>query len=289
MPTDDVNLDAELQALVAAGRKIEAIKRYRELTGVGLKEAKDAVEAMMRGASLPSRESADSPFESEIVSLLQGGKKIAAIKLYREKTGVGLKEAKDFIEALAADRRIAAPARSGCLGVLLIVAAIILMIVVKSFAAGDQRPLDFRTIALNGDKGGMLAVVDGQPRLVNSRSAWNEWALRETDKGWTIRGQSSGEKPEAQFLGVDKEGKVILLAELGEGAYWKLTRKGDKTTHSFDATLQASGGKFDGWYLGFSDKQERIEKGRFKYEAYRGTLSEKPGPRTHLYIFVDGP
>jgi ribosomal protein L7/L12 len=43
MPTDDANLDAELQALVAAGRKIEAIKRYRELTSAGLKEAKDAV------------------------------------------------------------------------------------------------------------------------------------------------------------------------------------------------------------------------------------------------------
>ena len=57
----------------------------------------------------------------------------------------------------------------------------------------------------------------------------------------------------------------------------------------FFAWVQASGGKFDGWYLGFSDKQERIDKGRFKYEAYRVTLSEKPGPRTNLYIFVDGP
>ena len=51
---------------------------------------------------------------------------------------------------------------------------------VKSFAAEDRRPLDFRTISLNGDKGGMLAVVDGQPRLVNSRTAWTEWTLRET-------------------------------------------------------------------------------------------------------------
>jgi hypothetical protein len=153
--------------------------------------------------------------------------------------------------------------------------------------AEPPRPLDFRTIALKGDKGGMLAVVDGQPRLVNSRTAWNEWTLRETDKGWTIQGQSSGEKPEARFLSVDKQGKVTLVVEPGDGAYWKLSRKG--TGHSFDATLQASGGKFDAWYLGFSDTPERIEKGRFKYEAYRVTLSEKPGPRTNLYIFVDGP
>ncbi|HUT11050.1 MAG TPA: ribosomal protein L7/L12 [Thermoguttaceae bacterium] len=138
MPTDDANRDAELQALVAAGRKIEAIKRYRELTGAGLAEAKNAVESLMRGASLPSREQGDVPFESEIVSLLEQGRKIDAIKLYREKTGVGLKEAKDFIEALAADRRIAAPSRSGCLGVVLVVAAVLLMIVAKSFAAEDR-------------------------------------------------------------------------------------------------------------------------------------------------------
>lgn len=34
----------EIDALVADGKKIQAIKRYRELTGAGLKEAKDAVE-----------------------------------------------------------------------------------------------------------------------------------------------------------------------------------------------------------------------------------------------------
>lgn len=161
-------------------------------------------------------------------------------------------------------------------------------VAVKSLAAEDKRPLDFRTISLNGDKGGMLAVVDGQPRLVNSRTAWTEWTLRKTDKGWTIQGRLSREKPELRFLGVDAEGKVTLVAELGDGAYWKLTRKGDQLT-SFDATFQASGGKFDGWYLDFSDKPEQIEQGRFKYEAYRVMLSEKPGPRTKLYIFIDGP
>ncbi|MFF7942264.1 ribosomal protein L7/L12 [Nocardia gamkensis] len=36
---------AEIDGLLAQGRKIHAIKRYRELTGCGLKEAKDAVES----------------------------------------------------------------------------------------------------------------------------------------------------------------------------------------------------------------------------------------------------
>ncbi len=37
---------SEVQALVAQGNKIQAIKVYRENTGLGLKEAKDAVEAL---------------------------------------------------------------------------------------------------------------------------------------------------------------------------------------------------------------------------------------------------
>lgn len=36
--------EAELRRLLGADRKIEAIKCYREFYGVGLKEAKDAVE-----------------------------------------------------------------------------------------------------------------------------------------------------------------------------------------------------------------------------------------------------
>jgi hypothetical protein len=40
------NHDNELLDLLRRGDKIEAIKRYRERTGAGLKEAKDAVEAL---------------------------------------------------------------------------------------------------------------------------------------------------------------------------------------------------------------------------------------------------
>jgi ribosomal protein L7/L12 len=39
-------LPAGVQEALAAGNKIEAIKRFREQTGVGLKEAKDAVERL---------------------------------------------------------------------------------------------------------------------------------------------------------------------------------------------------------------------------------------------------
>jgi ribosomal protein L7/L12 len=37
----------EIRRMALAGNKIEAIKRYREIHGVGLKEAKDAVEKLL--------------------------------------------------------------------------------------------------------------------------------------------------------------------------------------------------------------------------------------------------
>jgi hypothetical protein len=44
-PIPQEELDALSESLFQ-GRKIEAIKRYRELTGLQLKESKDAVEAL---------------------------------------------------------------------------------------------------------------------------------------------------------------------------------------------------------------------------------------------------
>lgn len=43
--------EEEVRAALASRRKIEAIKIYREATGLGLKESKEAVEAMQRGAA----------------------------------------------------------------------------------------------------------------------------------------------------------------------------------------------------------------------------------------------
>lgn len=48
-PVQAVFDDAETRALVARGAVIEAIKRVRELTGLGLREAKEIVDRMPRG------------------------------------------------------------------------------------------------------------------------------------------------------------------------------------------------------------------------------------------------
>ena len=41
--------DASVEELLAAGRKVDAIKRHRREHGTGLREAKDAVERIARG------------------------------------------------------------------------------------------------------------------------------------------------------------------------------------------------------------------------------------------------
>lgn len=46
-PTPSVNDVLAMMDAMAAGKKIEAIKRHRTLTGYGLKESKDAIEAVM--------------------------------------------------------------------------------------------------------------------------------------------------------------------------------------------------------------------------------------------------
>jgi hypothetical protein len=51
--------------------------------------------------------------DREVRALMERGQKIEAIRLYRERTGVSLKEAKDYVEALGLRHGIK-PANVGC-------------------------------------------------------------------------------------------------------------------------------------------------------------------------------
>jgi ribosomal protein L7/L12 len=113
--------EADLESLVRQGQKIEAIKRYRAQTGVGLAEAKAAVEAIERGEKPPVGRAAPAPadVDADLWELLQRGEKIQAIKLYRERTGTGLAEAKTAVEAIG--RRHGLPVNaSGCASMVLL-------------------------------------------------------------------------------------------------------------------------------------------------------------------------
>jgi ribosomal protein L7/L12 len=89
------------------GKTIEAIKRLRDATGLGLKEAKDAVEAYNAGkvVEVPRQRTSttmpDGPqggLPDDVQAALQRGQKIEAIKLLRQHTGLRLKETKDMVD-----------------------------------------------------------------------------------------------------------------------------------------------------------------------------------------------
>ncbi|MCM5682664.1 ribosomal protein L7/L12 [Schlegelella sp. S2-27] len=87
-----------------AGRTIEAIKRLRDATGVSLKEAKDEIDAHLQGSwtGTPAPRLSTPGLPLPVQQALQRGNKIEAIRLLREHTGLGLKEAKDRVEAAEA-------------------------------------------------------------------------------------------------------------------------------------------------------------------------------------------
>ena len=120
---DEDRLDDLLRAVFAAKSKSEITKP----TEAELREAQDAVEAQ------------DAALENEIVTLLEQGQKIDAIKLYRKQTGAGLKEARDFIDTLAADQHIVAPSKTGCLGVVLVLVVVPLAAIVLGCGKAGQQ------------------------------------------------------------------------------------------------------------------------------------------------------
>ena len=117
-PSPPSELMVRIRELMALGQKIEAIRVLREATGVDLAEAKRLVEAAADSTLEPAG-ATDDDFERELLQLLRAGQKIQAIKRHRERTGMGLKDSKDYVEGLAARHGIA-PAKGGCLGVLVV-------------------------------------------------------------------------------------------------------------------------------------------------------------------------
>ena len=93
------NLPSSVAEALQKGKKIEAIKRYRAETGVGLKEAKEVIEGVQNPVKAPATLPPES-LKQEVVEMLQANRKIGAIKLYREQTGMGLKEAKEAVEEI---------------------------------------------------------------------------------------------------------------------------------------------------------------------------------------------
>ncbi len=114
---------AQIDRLMAAGKKVQAIKVLRDHAKLGLKEAKDRIDhwsisttaahiaavsnTSPTRSSIPSAHSGSTlpaAIAAEVDRLIAANQKITAIKLVREHTGLGLKEAKDLVEARGSGR-----------------------------------------------------------------------------------------------------------------------------------------------------------------------------------------
>lgn len=108
-------------AALERGNLIEAIKLTREATGLGLKESKEAVERHANGEEGGAGDTAFDTFDELLagrsptalppgaLAALRRGQVVEAIKLTREATGLGLKEAKDLVDAAREQRGGAVP------------------------------------------------------------------------------------------------------------------------------------------------------------------------------------
>jgi ribosomal protein L7/L12 len=99
-------LPASVQAALARGDKLLAIQLLRASAGLDLKSAKDAVERGGLDTLIPPdvAEPALVSWPPQVQAALQRGQKVAAIRVLREATGLGLKEAKAAVEAQLGER-----------------------------------------------------------------------------------------------------------------------------------------------------------------------------------------
>jgi ribosomal protein L7/L12 len=99
MTLPDWPLPARVLGALVSGNKVEAIKLLREATGLDLKQAKDAVEGPRPANTAATRPATSfTNLPADVVDALQRGRKIEAVRLLRQHTGLGLKDAKDAID-----------------------------------------------------------------------------------------------------------------------------------------------------------------------------------------------
>ena len=97
--------DEVVQTALASRNKIEAIKRYRLLTGQGLKESKDAIDYALlhpveRG---DKKKAAYDAQDAGIRDLIQDGQLDEAVEIYQKFAGVDAYTARDAVDEIARD------------------------------------------------------------------------------------------------------------------------------------------------------------------------------------------
>ncbi len=109
---DALQKDARFRRCVTSGRKIDAIWRLQELTHMGLKEAKDAVDDYFERAKVPrTRNTTPKKAPPHAVTdhglrrLIELGQIEEAVEAYRLFTGVDVYTARDAVNQMRNERK----------------------------------------------------------------------------------------------------------------------------------------------------------------------------------------
>ena len=122
------SLPEHIAELIRHGRKTEAIKTLRLETGVDLKTAKEAVDRLDADPAFDPIPALKTEGISEDVLLLAWERQlIPAIKLLRQQSGLGLKEAKEIIEQLPVDPGLPQPSARSAVVPLVIAGALLVI------------------------------------------------------------------------------------------------------------------------------------------------------------------
>ncbi len=110
-------LDTQLLELCRQDKKLAAVKLYMEKTGFGLKVSKDYVDELYEsdeaGSAGSTKFIADTTLDNQLMEYCLQNRKLEAIKLYKETTGKGLKESKDYVDELCRRHGIEKASESG--------------------------------------------------------------------------------------------------------------------------------------------------------------------------------
>jgi hypothetical protein len=98
-----MQIEDDTLTLVAQGDYLGAARLLQSRRGVTLDEAAAEIDRLRDDITPLDPGSAADPITPEIAAAIRAGRKIEAIKLYRRAHGVGLKVAKDAVDAYEAD------------------------------------------------------------------------------------------------------------------------------------------------------------------------------------------
>lgn len=97
--------EKQVQLLLSLKKKVLAVKFIRDQTGCSLSQAKDFVDHFQRTEPVAGKNS-PGDLEHLLINLMQHGKKVEAVKLYKDATGAGLSDSIIYVEELTSSSKI---------------------------------------------------------------------------------------------------------------------------------------------------------------------------------------